>query len=432
MTDYKISVGELAQFWRRGDINFRFTGRSTAIEGIRGHQAIQRKRGDEYVSEKPVSIDLLRGGFSIRIQGRVDGFIPVSTPPLVEEIKTLRVDVSDLPSAIRETHLAQLKIYAHIISVNEKIPFLGVRLCYLNLDDERESWVEEQYSQGALASFFEVTLARYTDWLTSEKAWRAVRDESISKSAFPHGEYRSGQRDMAVAAYRSLAQGQQIVMQAPTGIGKTMATVFPAVKVLPESAFSKVFYLSAKTSGKSVAEKTIYELDRAGFRLRSVTLTAKEKICFSPGVPCDPEHCNYARGYFDRLGDCMKDALDGHSLFTRELVEQIARENVLCPFELSLDLSRSADLIVCDYNYVFDPAVYLRRFFEDSIGKYALLVDEAHNLVDRGRDMFSAELMKSSFLKLRRTMLKKFRWLQHDWRRLTERSSLCAGSPRMN
>jgi len=159
VTDYKISVGELAQFWRRGDINFRFTGRSTAIEGIRGHQAIQRKRGDEYVSEKPVSIDLLRGGFSIRIQGRVDGFIPVSTPPLVEEIKTLRVDVSDLPSAIRETHLAQLKIYAHIISVNEKIPFLGVRLCYLNLDDERESWVEEQYSQGALASFFEVTLA---------------------------------------------------------------------------------------------------------------------------------------------------------------------------------------------------------------------------------------------------------------------------------
>ena len=409
MTDYnipsyKISVSELARFWQRGDINIRFTGRSTAIGGTRGHQTIQKKRGDDYVSEKSVSIDLQRGNFSIRVQGRVDGFIPASSPPLVEEIKTLRVAIEELPASIKEVHLAQLKLYAYIIGVNEEIPHLGTRLCYLNLNDGSESWIAEEYSKAALAAFFELTLVRYTDWLVRDKAWRATRDKSISASAFPYDEYRQGQRDMAVAAYRSLVQSQQLVMQAPTGIGKTMATIFPAVKALTASNFDKVFYLSAKTSGKKVAENTIDELSRAGYRLRSVTITAKDKICFNPAVSCDPEYCEFARGYYDRLGERMKAVLEVHSLFTRGLIEQIAREYVLCPFELSLDISPAADLVICDYNYVFDPAVYLRRFFEDSTGKYALLLDEAHNLVDRGRDMFSAELLKSSFLALRRAL----------------------------
>lgn len=390
MMEHRISVGELSRFWQRGDINFRFTGRSSAIEGIRGHRSVQKKRGGDYVSEKPVSIELTRSGFKIKVQGRVDGFIPTSDPPLVEEIKTLRVSVEELPVSVREVHLAQLKIYAHIIGSNENIPQLDLRLCYLNLDDNSESWIEESTTRGALASFFETTLAKYIGWLTRNQQWLAIRDMSILQSSFPYENYRPGQRDMAVAAYRSMTLGQQIVMQAPTGIGKTMATIFPAVKTLSESAFDKVFYLSAKTSGQQMAEKTVIELKDAGFRLRSVTITAKDKICFNPGSPCHPDHCEYARGYYDRLGEGIEDALKGNDQFSRQVIEQTAREHTLCPFEFSLDISRAADLIICDYNYVFDPTVYLRRFFEDNSGKYALLVDEAHNLVDRGRDMFSA------------------------------------------
>lgn len=402
--EHRISVGELARFWQRGDINFRFTGRSSAMEGIRGHRSVQRKRGSDYISEKSVSFELTRSGFRIKIQGRADGFIPTSHPPLVEEIKTLRVSVEELPVSVREVHLAQLKIYAHILGSNENIPRLDLRLCYLNLDDNKECWLEESASREELATFFETTLARYTDWLTRNQEWLAIRNESILQLAFPYEDYRPGQRDMAVAAYRSMTLGQQIVMQAPTGIGKTMATIFPAIKTLSESDVDKLFYLSAKTSGQQMAEKTVTELQAAGLRLRSVTLTAKDKICFNPGSPCDPDHCQYARGYYDRLNDAMEDALKSNDQFNRQLIERTAMEHTLCPFEFSLDISRAADLIICDYNYVFDPTVYLRRFFEDNSEKYALLVDEAHNLVDRGRDMFSAELSKSSFLALRKKL----------------------------
>ena len=402
--EHRISVGELARFWQRGDINFRFTHRSSAIEGIRGHQSVQKKRGGDYVSEKPVSIELSRSGFEIRIQGRVDGFVATANPPLVEEIKTLRVSVEELPASVREMHLAQLKIYAHLLGSSENTQRLLLRLCYLNLDDNSESWIEEAATREALAAFFETTLSRYVHWLTRRQQWLATRNESILQSAFPYKNYRPGQRDMAVAAYRSMTQGQQIVMQAPTGIGKTMAAIFPAVKALSEPGFDKLFYLSAKTSGQQMAEKTVTELQAAGLRIRSVTLTAKDKICFNPGSPCDPDHCEYARGYYDRLGDAMEEALRENDQLTRQVIEQTAMHHTLCPFEFSLDISRAADLVIGDYNYVFDPTVYLRRFFEDDAGKYVLLLDEAHNLVDRGRDMFSAELLKSNFLALRRKL----------------------------
>lgn len=403
-----ISVGELSRYWQRGDINFRFSSRSSAVEGIRGHQLVQKNRKSGYVSEKPVSISLSRSGFEIQVQGRVDGYMPDQQPPLVEEIKTVRVPVEQIPATIREVHLAQLKLYAYMLACDDNIEILQLRLCYLDLEDNSETYIEEEFSAVDLGEFFELTIGKYVGWLTAKQQWGNVRDNSIIASAFPYSNYRAGQRDMAVATYRTLADEQQLVLQAPTGIGKTMATIFPAVKAMRDSGYEKLFYLSAKTSGQRMAEETVKELRGAGFRIRSITLTAKDKVCFNPGSPCDPDHCEYAKGYYDRLDSCIEGTLDHTEQLTREVIEESARKHVLCPFELSLDLARSADLIICDYNYVFDPAVYLRRFFENSDGKYALLIDEAHNLVDRGRAMFSAELFKSDFLSLRRQLKEYF------------------------
>jgi len=401
---HRISVGELARYWQTGDINFRFTGRSSAVEGIRGHQFVQKKRGAGYISEKPVSLRIEYQGFHLHIQGRVDGFIPAADPPLVEEIKTLRVDVAELPASLKEIHFAQLKIYGYMLCQAGDITRLNLRLCYLDLNDHSESWLEEEMTIEALSSFFDASLDRLTDSLLQNKQWLETRNTSIEQSEFPYPEYRPGQRDMAVAAYRSMVDGGQVVLQAPTGIGKTMATIFPALKAMRDAGYDKLFYLSAKTSGQGMAEATVAQINESGLRFRSVTLTAKDKICFNKGSPCDPDHCQYARGYYDRLHEGIQDALATSDILGRKSIELVAQRHVLCPFELSLDVARSVDLIICDYNYVFDPIVYLRRFFEENSGKYALLVDESHNLVDRGRDMFSAELKKDDFMALRRQL----------------------------
>jgi DNA excision repair protein ERCC-2 len=403
-----ISVGELSRCWQSGDINFRFSSRSSAVEGIRGHQLVQKKRGSDYISEKPVEIMLVKSGFEISIQGRVDGFMSGEQPPLVEEIKTVRVPVEQIPESIREVHLAQLKLYAYMLSCSEGLKATKLRLCYLDLEDNSESHIEEIVTADELGSFFESTIDKFVYWLVAKQRWSQIRDESIGSSSFPYPDYRSGQRDMAVAAYRSIVGEQQLVLQAPTGIGKTMATIFPAVKAIRDAGYDKLFYLSAKTSGQQMAEDAVQEMNAAGFRLRSLTLTAKDKICFNPGSPCDPEHCEYAKGYYDRLDSCIEQTLEHTEQLNREKIEASARVHRLCPFELSLDIARFCDLIICDYNYVFDPAVYLRRFFENNDGKYSLLIDEAHNLVDRGRSMYSAELLKSDFLGLRRQLKEYF------------------------
>jgi Rad3-related DNA helicase len=244
--------------------------------------------------------------------------------------------------------------------------------------------------------------------------WRAERNASIEDARFPYGEFRPGQRSLAVSCFRAFAAQRNLVLQAPTGIGKTAGVLFPAIKSLPAGR-DKVFFLTAKTIGRQVAESTLDDMRGAGLRLRSVSLTAKDKICFTPGAPCDPDACVYARGYYDKLPSAIEDlrASDGMS---RQVIEMVARTHEVCPFELSLDASRWADVIICDYNYVFDPTVYLRRFFDDVDGEYLFLIDEAHNLVDRGRDMYSAEIAKSDVLALRRALGPA---LPEVWRKLT-------------
>ena len=232
--------------------------------------------------------------------------------------------------------------------------------------------------------------------------WQALRDASIQKAPFPFPEYRRGQRELAVRAYRAIAAGRKLFAQAPTGIGKTVSALFPAVKAMGEGKTSKIFYLTAKTITRQVAEEALDRMRRTGLRLRTLTLTAKEKICFREKAVCRPEVCPYAKGYFDRANDAVYDALTSRDAVTRSVVEEFARKHTVCPFELSLDISLWVDCVICDYNYVFDPRAYLRRFFADGAGDYVFLIDEAHNLADRAREMFSAALTKTQFYEIKK------------------------------
>ena len=230
-----------------------------------------------------------------------------------------------------------------------------------------------------------------------------MRDESIRRLQFPYGSYRPGQREMAVAVYRTVKNSGQFLAQAATGIGKTMAVIFPAVKAIAEGLNTKIFYLTARTTGKIAAEKALDELRKNHLKLKSLTITAKDKICFKPEDACNPKECEFACGYFDRINEALNDIFQQDS-FTRKAVESAARSHQVCPFEFSLELSYWADCIICDYNYAFDPRVYLRRFFQEKNNDYTFLIDEAHNLVDRAREMFSAEIFKQQILDVRRAI----------------------------
>lgn len=396
---FQVAVTRLADFGRGGDINFRFSSRSSALEGVRGHQWLARRRGNTYQSERSVQLLLPSDDYDLKILGRVDGFD--SEAGFVEEIKTTRQDPDEIPASVKDVHMAQLKLYGHMLAEELELDSLTLQLCYLDLNDRQEHLTVLECRADELARFFLERVTAYRSSLSSQREWMRKRDASIIASDFPYGDFRAGQRDLAVIIFRLATLGRQAVLQAPTGIGKTMATLFPAIKAMPLAGTDKIFFLSAKTSGQQMAERSVEDLNKAGFSLRSVTLTAKDKICFNPGEPCDPEHCEFADGYYNRLGNALKSVQPNALSLGRREVETLARQHQLCPFELSLDLANWVDVIICDYNYVFDPFVYLRRFLDEE-GRYMLLLDEAHNLVDRGRDMFTASLGKSEILIVRK------------------------------
>ncbi|MDZ7686507.1 MAG: hypothetical protein U5O39_17230 [Gammaproteobacteria bacterium] len=232
--------------------------------------------------------------------------------------------------------------------------------------------------------------------------YRQLRNRTIDVLPVPDGGFRPGQREMAVSVYRALRDGGETVIEAPTGIGKTMAALYPALRSLSSLDYDKIFFLTAKGSGRAAAREAIEDLRGEGLALTDVSLVAKEQACFNPGVPCHPEQCAYAAGYYDKLPEVLAEQAGEAARFTPEAIAALAEEKGMCPFELSLDLAGIADVVIGDYNYAFDPWVHLRRFFDDSGGRYAFLVDEAHNLVDRGRDMFSARLEKDRILSVRR------------------------------
>ena len=402
-TIFTVQVRELVEFaWRRGDLGGErdFVGPRRALAGTRGHQRVQRSRPAGYQKEVPLSYDLETEEFTLRIRGRIDGLLATAEEVLLEEIKTVQGGWDRVADPL---HWAQAKVYAFIHARAQGLEKIATQLTYLDLDTEKLTEFHAEFSLAELARFFEETTAPYVEWMREQHRWCQQRNASIAALAFPFPRYRPGQRELAVATYRTLARGGRLFLEAPTGIGKTVSVLFPAVKALGEGKLERIFYLTARTVGRAVAEKSFADLRQAGLRLRTLTLTAKEKICAQPGQPCDPRACPFARGYYDRLHAALRDALSREEI-TRPVIEAVGRAHEVCPFELSLDLSSWADAVVCDYNYVFDPKVYLRRHFAEEGGDYAFLVDEAHNLVDRAREMFSAELDSRDLRDVRRAI----------------------------
>ena len=388
---FPVSVRELVEFVHRtGDLggDGLFTGPKRALAGTLGHQWLQKSRPAHYQKEVRLSHDLENGEFILRVQGRLDGVFVEKDQVRLEEIKTVGHGWDRVADPL---HWAQAKCYAYMYAHDNKLKNIAVQLTYLHLETREVAEFNETYAFAALAVFFTETVAVYRQWIAEENEWRNVRDTSIRDIKFPFAGYRPGQRELAVAAYRTLTRGEKLFLEAPTGIGKTISVFFPAVKALGAGKLERIFYLTATTIGRVVAEKAAADLRRGGLHLRTLTLTAKSKLCVQNGQACDPRTCPLAVGYYDRRKPALRAALSREHI-TRPVLEAIGQEFQVCPFELSLDLSEWADAVIGDYNYAFDPKVYLRRHFAEEGGAFGFLVDEAHNLVDRARDMFSAEL----------------------------------------
>ncbi|MFN3238991.1 MAG: ATP-dependent DNA helicase, partial [Pseudomonadales bacterium] len=341
--------------------------------------------------------------FTIQLSGRADGCWPDPNEFAVEEIKTIKVAVEEIPTQVARLHWAQLKVYGYLLGRAHCVSEVSLKLTYYNLELDQEFSFDDHWAMADLEAEYQSMVSAYANFVREVMVWRASRNSTIPTLTLPFGEFRPGQREMAVSVYRALANEGQVVLQAPTGIGKTMGSLFPAVKAIEDQGFDRVFYLSAKTSGQQMARDAIEQMRTTGLALRDVTLTAKEKICFNPGMPCDPDYCQYAKGYYDKVPQVIQAVHQTSKTYDRAAIEALAQEYEVCPFELSLDLTDIADVVIADYNYVFDPTVYLRRHFDEP-QKYALLMDESHNLVDRGRDMFSASLHKEAVLALRREL----------------------------
>jgi DNA excision repair protein ERCC-2 len=380
-----------------------FQRKDRAQLGTQGHKRVQRSRPEGYQAEVELAYRVADASLPLELRGRMDGLYANRTPAIIEEIKTTTLSLDLIREDHNPLHWAQAQCYAYIYAQQHCLGETGIHLTYYHLDSRKEKTFERYFTLPELETFFQGLVTPYLDWFRKIHSWQIRRDQSIQQLKFPYTSYRPGQRDMAVAVYKAIRDNQRLYVQSPTGVGKTIATLFPAVKALGQGLVAKIFYLTAKTPGRLVAEKALEDMRQAHLLFKSVTLTAKEKICFCPPVNCDPEICVYARDYFSKVKKALEE-VDRQQAFTRAVIEEIAQKYQVCPFEFSLDLALWVDCIICDYNYVFDPRVYLHRFFDVSIEPYAFLIDEAHNLPDRARAMYSAELEKKTVLELQRKL----------------------------
>lgn len=431
----KTSVRDLVEFiLREGDIDNR-RGRAASPEamqeGSRIHRKIQKNMGSNYHPEVPLKIVLEQEEYSLVIEGRADGILIESSEReigfsdnfnhigaeegmkvTIDEIKGIyrKLELLEAPVAV---HRAQAMCYAYIYAARHGLEQIDVQMTYCNLDTlelptglflSELKRFRETFSFLELKLWFEKLISEYKKWADFQFSWRKLRQASIKKIEFPY-EYRKGQKELAAGVYRTISRKKNLFIQAPTGVGKTISTVFPAVKAVGEELGDKIFYLTAKTITGTVARETFELLRKQGYQAKVVTITAKEKLCKCEEMDCNPVHCLYAKGHYDRVNDAVFNLLHKEDVFSREVLLEQAEEYMVCPFELCLDVATWADNIICDYNYVFDPNVCLKRFFaEGTRGDYIFLVDEAHNLVERSREMYSAVLYKEDFLETRRLL----------------------------
>lgn len=398
----KVSVRNLVEFvLRSGDIDNSFMSMSRALEGTKAHQKVQKSYGHEYTPEVTLKHNVYYDDFIIELQGRADGVLFSDGEYLIDEIKSTTRDLDDIEEDYNELHWAQAKCYGYIYSLQNNLDYIYIQLTYFHIESEEKKVFKRKYTIKELEKFFLFLTDKYIEWASITFYWGETRDKTIKELSFPFSNYRKGQRELAVATYKTIEEGKSLFAQAPTGIGKTMSTLFPSIKSIGEEITSKIFYLTAKTITREVPIASMEMMMKKGLRAKTIVITAKDKICLNDEVKCNPRYCAFAKGHYDRVNDAIMDIFENEDLITRDVATLYANKHKVCPVEFVLDISLWADVIICDYNYVFDPQVYLRRFFDNPMEKYVFLIDEAHNLVDRSREMFSAEISKSSFLDIR-------------------------------
>lgn len=400
-----ISVRNLVEYvFRSGSIDVRLNAIDTMHEGTKAHQRVQRTYGEQDLKEVYVKADITVDDLLFVVDGRCDGLLMTEPLITVDEIKSTSGDLSRITEDGAPVHWAQALFYAYMYAKEHDQAAMRVQLTYVQTETEEELRFVREVSFPQLEQYVYDTVARYAPYAQQRREHEQERNESIRELAFPFDGYRAGQRKLAGAVYKSIEEGVRLFAKAPTGIGKTISTTFPTIKAMGAGMLQRFYYLTARTTTRAAAEDALLLMRDKGLQLHAVTITAKDKICFQTEVRCEKEHCPYADGYYDRINGAVLDILDNETVMTRSVIEAYARKHMVCPFEFSLDLAYAADAVVCDYNYIFDPRISFKRQYAEMKKRTALLVDEAHNLVDRAREMFSAELSKSPFLALQREL----------------------------
>ena len=416
----RISVRNLVEFiLRAGDIDNRIasTDKDTMQLGSRIHRKIQKQMGPDYHAEISLKYEIPCKDFTLKLEGRADGIIELPEGIVIDEIKGVLRELNQIKEPV-PVHLAQAMCYAYIYASSHNLPEIGVQMTYCNMETEEIKRFQSGYIFEDLERWFYELIGKYEKWARYQIQWKKKRDKSIKNVEFPFS-YREGQKNLVTSVYRTILRKKKLFIQAPTGVGKTIATLFPAVKAVGEGLGDKIFYLTAKTITRTVAWQAFETLREQALRMKVIVLTAKDKICFCEETNCNPDYCPYAKGHFDRVNDAVYELLTSSDELNREILEEQARKWKVCPYEMSLDVAVWVDAIICDYNYVFDPQAHLRRFFgEGNKGDYLFLIDEAHNLVERGRQMYSASICKEDFLGIKKKV-------RYEDEKLTERLEDC-------
>ncbi|MBE5940221.1 MAG: ATP-dependent DNA helicase [Lachnospiraceae bacterium] len=402
----RISVRNLVEFiLRSGDIDNRTFGHmdtDAMLEGSKIHRKIQKSMGLGYNAEVSLKTEVYYNDFKVIIEGRADGIFNSDTGmTVIDEIKGTYKDISYMNEPVY-VHKAQAMCYGYMYGVDKEIDNIRIRMTYVNLDTEEVRYFEEEMTFEYVKDWFMNVVSEYMKWAEFMYSNNTLTQKTASELQFPF-EYRDGQRDIVAAVYNSISRKKNLYIQAPTGVGKTMSVIFPSVKAMGEKKADKIFYITAKTITGTVAMQAYRILRDNGLHFRNIMITAKEKICAMEEVKCNPEYCPRAKGHYDRINDAVFDLINNEYDITREVIMQYAEKHQVCPFEMSLDVSNWVNGIICDYNYVFDPHVCLKRYFsEGGQGEYVVLTDEAHNLVDRAREMYSCVLVKEDIMEVKK------------------------------
>ncbi len=397
----KTSVRNLIEYvMRSGDIDTSFRDNQRMLKGIRAHQKIQASYGKNYTKEYSLKNTTSLGGVSFEVEGRADGIIKEGKAYTIDEIKSTTRPLEDIDGE-NKLHWAQAKCYAYFFSSDKNLENISITLTYVSTEDYTSKIFKKDFNFDDLEKFYLGLLSEYLNFSKIISTNTDRRNKSSKDLVFPYESYRKGQRKMAVGVYRSILDEKNIFIDAPTGIGKTVSSTFPAIKSLGEDLTDKIFYLTSKITTGNEALKALILMEGKGLYIKALQIISKERICLNDEVKCNPQDCPFAKGHFDRVNDALKDILSKERIMDFDTIRSYSEKYRVCPFEFELDIATYSDFIICDYNYVFDPSVYLKRFFDELIGRFVFLIDEAHNLLDRSREMYSFSFTDEQFIEIK-------------------------------